>query len=168
MKLTFNEIKETAIECLNSWHKYIILDPNAISILKQLSESKVIALISNFDHPPHIYSILSKLRLKDYFQSIIISGEVGIKKPNPHIFSISLEQTKLKPSEIFYVGDTTEDMLAALNAGIIPILIQRDQSIDNDLYNDFYVNQLKSDKQKQDLINKVKIISNLSDLIKLI
>jgi putative hydrolase of the HAD superfamily len=82
-------------------------------------------LISNFDHPPHARRILSEGGLAHCFETIVISGEAGIKKPDPKIFRIALEGTGLRADEVVYVGDTQEDVDGAIAAGIRPILIVR-------------------------------------------
>ena len=48
----------------------------------------------------------------------MISGEVGIKKPSPEIFSIAIAETGLQPSEVAFVGDSIDDdMMGAAAAG---------------------------------------------------
>ncbi len=57
---------------------------------------------------------------------MVISGEVGIKKPSPEIFSIAIAETGLQPSEVAFVGDSIDDdMMGAAAAGLTPILIDR-------------------------------------------
>lgn len=157
LKLEDDKVRLTASKGLNTWQKYITLDPNAIPILKILKKDKTLALITNFDHPPHVHSLLAKFKLKDFFDSIVISGEVGVKKPNPQIFSFALKQTKLQPTEVCYVGDTIEDVEAAYNAKISPILIDRQNEVKNELLNDYSLG-IKCDKK----------ISSLKDLIEII
>ncbi|MHA1916004.1 MAG: HAD family hydrolase [Promethearchaeota archaeon] len=166
LKLKNEEIRETAMDTINSWQKYVPLDPTAISILETLKQSKKLALISNFDHPPHVYSILSDLNLKAYFDSIIISSEVGVKKPNPLIFSFALEQTRLNSNEVCYIGDTKEDMEAAIKANIYPILIQRNRSSEYELIDDYYLE--KSAIIQNDLEIDFKTICKITDLKELI
>lgn len=55
----------------------------------------------------------------------MISEEVGVKKPDPQIFSYALARTGLQASEVIYVGDSEEDVEGALAAGIFPIRIIR-------------------------------------------
>jgi FMN phosphatase YigB (HAD superfamily) len=49
-----------------------------------------------------------------FFTAIVISGEVGIRKPDPRIFHLALQRTGLQPEEVVYVGDTEEDIAGAL------------------------------------------------------
>jgi HAD superfamily hydrolase (TIGR01549 family) len=118
-------LKETANRAVNTWQMQVQLDPEAPAVLSKLAESKTLALISNFDHPPHAHRILRETGLARYFDAIVVSGDVGIKKPNPGIFNIALEQTGLNSDEVVYVGDTQEDVDGATAAGIKPILIAR-------------------------------------------
>ncbi|MFX0030522.1 MAG: HAD family hydrolase [Candidatus Hermodarchaeota archaeon] len=163
------EIKRIANEAVNAWQKYVPLDPDSIAVLNTLKRSKTLSLISNFDHPPHIYSILSKFKLSDFFDSIIISSEVGVKKPDPLIFSFALEKANLKPNEVCFVGDTKEDITAAINAGIFPILIQRDINTEDELLYDYTTEKSFNDKNILEEIPKsVKVIKNLNELIEIV
>jgi len=118
-------LKETATRAVNAWQIHVELDPDAPAMLAKLAESKTLALISNFDHPPHAHRILRESGLVEYFKTTVISGDVGIKKPNSGIFKIALEQSGLNSDEVVYVGDTQEDVDGATAAGIKPILISR-------------------------------------------
>ena len=128
-------------------------------MLQTLHRSKKLALISNFDHPPHVHAVLSELGLIHFFDSVVISAEVGVKKPDPRIFDSALEQTGMKPEEVVYVGDTEDDTEAARAAGIVPILIQRE--IEGNAF-DFSVN--KDSSAEKEFRLDVRTITKLSDL----
>ena len=54
-----------------------------------------------------------------FFDKIITSEEVGVKKPNPKIFQYALEKTKAKSQESIMIGDNWEaDIMGAKNAGL--------------------------------------------------
>lgn len=160
LNITAEDIKVIANKIANAWQKHISLDPEAHRVLNTLHHSKKLALVSNFDHPPHVHSVLSKLGLTPYFDSVVISAEVGVKKPDPRIFDAALEQTGIKPEEAIYIGDTEDDTKAAYAAGIVPILIQRDTE-GNTL--DFSVNTHNLQQEKSTL--DVKVITKLSELL---
>ena len=159
LNLTPEDITEIANKIASTWQKHIPLDPEALHVLQTLQGSKKLALISNFDHPPHVHSVLSELGLTHFFDSVVISAEVGIKKPDPRIFDSALEQTGMKPEEVVYVGDTEDDTEAARAAGIAPILIQREN--EGNAF-DFSVN--KNSSEEKELRLDVKTITKLSDL----
>ncbi|UCE14816.1 MAG: HAD family hydrolase [Candidatus Heimdallarchaeota archaeon] len=73
---------------------------------------------------------LAFTEIDSFFTSIIISGEVSIRKPNPSLFKMSAKELNLALDEILYVGDLLEnDALGALNAGMHGVLINRSGSI---------------------------------------
>ena len=136
---------------------------------KKFKKNKKIALISNFDYPPHIYSVLSEMNIYEYFDSIVISGEVGVKKPNPAIFSFALEQTDLRNDEVVYIGDAPEDIQGARAAGIYPILIQRKHFDSASQITDYWANQESIINHKDNSIfSNVKRITHLKELLDLI
>jgi 2-haloalkanoic acid dehalogenase type II len=118
-------LKETANRAVNAWQAHVQVDPEASAVLSELAETRTLALISNFDHPPHVHQILRETGLDSFFKTIVVSGEVGIKKPNPEIFRIAIKRTGLQADEVVHVGDTREDVDGAKAAGIRPILIAR-------------------------------------------
>jgi FMN phosphatase YigB (HAD superfamily) len=75
-----------------------------------------------------VHRVLREQGLHGYFKTIVISGEVGFKKPDPRIFRHALEETRLSPEEAVYVGDTEEDVQGAKGAGMTPILIARSET----------------------------------------
>ena len=160
LNLAAEDINMIANSVANAWQKHIPIDPEAHSVLQTLHHSKKLALVSNFDHPPHVHSVLSELNLTPYFDSVVISAEVGIKKPDPRIFDAALEQTGIKPEEVIYVGDTEDDTKAARAAGIVPVHIQRDN--EGNAF-DFSINKHNLEQTESRL--DVRTITKLSELL---
>lgn len=125
IKLSDGDIGSIADLIASEWQKEIELDQDAVSVLQKLKESRKLALVSNFDHPRHVRKCLSSYGLDAFFEMVIISGDVGVKKPDPAIFKPALSATGLTPGEVAYVGDTDVDVEAAIAAGMVPILIDR-------------------------------------------
>jgi len=62
--------------------------------------------------------------LADCFDSVIISGEVGIGKPDPAVFAYALDQLGAPPETAVMVGDSWErDVLGALGAGMSAVWV---------------------------------------------
>ena len=162
LNLAFEDIKVIANKVVNAWQAHVSLDSEAHHVLHTLHRSKKLALVSNFDHPPHVHSILNKLDLTSYFDSVVISAEVGVKKPDPRIFDSAFEQTRMKPEEVVYVGDAEDDTKAARAAAIVPIRIQKD-NVGNAF--DFSVN--KHNLRQEISTPDVKTITKLSELLTL-
>lgn len=69
--------------------------------------------------------------LRPFFDAVVVSGAVGVKKPDPAIFAPALEQTGLAADEAIFVGDSLEDDVAgARAAGLRPVLIRRSLGAD--------------------------------------
>ena len=169
LKLENENIRKMAEESIRACQKYVPLDPNTITVLKVLKERKTLALITNFDHPPYVYSLLTDMKMKEFFDSIVISGEVGVKKPNPLIFSFALKKTNLHPNQVCYIGDTKDDMKAARSAKIYPILIQRKNNLDSGMIDDYNLERPTVNRNKDEkTIDYSKKITNLKELIEIV
>ena len=88
----------------------------SIQILKQLKDKYILGLVSNYYG--NVQAVLSELGLAHFFNSIIDSTIVGVRKPDLKIFKIILSELKLQPSEIIVVGDSyTNDITPAKTLG---------------------------------------------------
>jgi putative hydrolase of the HAD superfamily len=76
----------------------------SIKIVKQLSSKYILGIVSNFYG--NLATVLKELSLYEYFDVIIDSFKVGIKKPDPQIFQLALEKIKTSPKEAFVIGDS--------------------------------------------------------------
>lgn len=77
---------------------------NTIDILKRLKQNYLLGVVSNYYGNLEI--VLRDLALHEYFDVIIDSELVGVKKPDPKIFQIALDKIKVAPSETLVVGDS--------------------------------------------------------------
>jgi len=161
------EIKKIAGTTAAIWQKQISLAPNAITVLKEIKQSKVVGLITNFDHPPHIYTLITEKGLEPLLDVVVISGEVELKKPDPGIFNIALEKTDLKPHEVVYIGDTDEDVTGAQAASIVPILIQRRVPVKNGYAYDFDLDESKDASNRNSDSSKPKDVRTIKSLLQL-
>lgn len=110
--------------CFRPYIKSTIIPTETISIIKQLKDQAKIGLVSNFSYPKVIHLILDKFRLAPCFDSIIISGDVGWRKPHTKIFNLLLHQFSMKAQEVVFVGDTIEfDVVGAKRVGMTAVLI---------------------------------------------
>jgi putative hydrolase of the HAD superfamily len=100
------------------------LYPEVLSVLNALRGRVKLGIVSNFDR--RLYPILDHLGIRDYFQSIIISSEVGADKPDPRIFAAAFSALGVTASQAIHAGDHPEqDWQAAEIAGIHAYRVQR-------------------------------------------
>jgi len=124
-------VRDAADASAASWHEGFVPDPKAAPLLAHLRASGYqLALVSNFDHPPLLRDRLTACGLASAFDSIVVSAEIGARKPDPAAFRPALCETGLDPHQVVHVGDSADDVLGALAAGIRPIHLHRDGAPD--------------------------------------
>jgi len=91
---------------------------NTIQILDYLQAKYRMHIITNgFEEVQH--RKLKNSKLMPYFEEVITSEKVGVKKPNPMIFQYALDITGAKSDESIMIGDNFEaDILGAKNMGM--------------------------------------------------
>ena len=78
---------------------------------------------------PHVRDILRKFDMqKDFFTVLVGNREAPNPKPSPEPILKALEMINFKgdKKDVCYVGDSLNDCLSATNAGVVPILLDRD------------------------------------------
>lgn len=84
------------------------------------------AIISNFDYAPAAYDLLNKFDIRKYFERIIISAELGWRKPRPEIFLEALDLLNIRAVDALYVGDNYyADVVGAKSVGMDVIWVNR-------------------------------------------
>ena len=103
----------------------LTLVDGAEEILKFFKERNLkIGLISNtiFPEKYHLRE-LKRFGLYPYLDAYFFSSEVGLRKPHPKIFQLTLEKLKVDPTGVVFVGDRLkEDVGGAQNVGMKGIL----------------------------------------------
>jgi FMN phosphatase YigB (HAD superfamily) len=88
-------------------------------VLQVLGAEVRIGLCSNFSHSPTAMRVLERTGLREYFDAIVVSDQLGIRKPRPEIFEAVLEALDVAPEETLHVGDNlAADVAGAARVGI--------------------------------------------------
>ena len=86
---------------------------------------------------------IKKFDLEKYFDSVVVSGEIGESKPGKQIFELALKELDSTPQESLYVGDVRlQDVAGAKNAGLTSVLIKRHGEMDGPKA-DYEINDLR-------------------------
>ncbi len=103
----FDNLEKTAIylayECVDDVLKNV---ETTKKILSKLKDNYKLGVVSNYYG--NLESVLESLELKNFFDTIIDSSKVEVKKPDPKIFQIALERLKVNPDETIVIGDSYE------------------------------------------------------------
>ena len=102
-----------------------VVFPDVENNLANLKEVYQLALVTN-GAPDLQREKIQGTNLARFFDAILISGEVGVGKPDCRIFKLALEALTTSPSETVMVGDSlTRDILGAQCAGLKGIWLNR-------------------------------------------
>ncbi|MBI3988762.1 MAG: HAD family hydrolase [candidate division NC10 bacterium] len=80
--------------------------PESVRVLEWAKNQYRIGMVSNFDHPPAAYKVIEEEGVKGFFEEIVISGDVGWRKPSREIFGIAFERMRIGPAQAIFVGDS--------------------------------------------------------------
>jgi putative hydrolase of the HAD superfamily len=71
---------------------------------------------------------LHRVGLFSYFDSIVVSGDYGYRKPDRRLFQFALEAMKVAAEHAVYVGnDMYRDIFGARQAGMTTVMVDSDQ-----------------------------------------
>ncbi|MPY68100.1 HAD family hydrolase [Deinococcus sp. SDU3-2] len=100
--------------------------PGAQALLTALRPRFKLALLTNAYDGAEQRARLRHSGLEGYFDVVVVSGEVGVFKPDPRIFQHTLELLGVTPKQALYVGDSpTHDVRGAALAGLRAVLVGR-------------------------------------------
>jgi HAD superfamily hydrolase (TIGR01509 family) len=64
---------------------------------------------------------------------MIISGEVGVVKPDPKIFALTVEKLGVQAGEAIFVDDMADNVKGAEQAGLHAILFRSSQQVRDEI-----------------------------------
>lgn len=115
-------VSETVEAYFSAFYAHCHLIPGTTEMLETLNRDYRLGLLSNFTHPPAAREILDRLGLTPFFEVILISGDLGYRKPHPLVFRRLIQDLGVDKGRILYVGDDPEpDITGALGAGLRPV-----------------------------------------------
>lgn len=110
-----NQLSEDYIAHLSSFNH---LFENTFEILDYLKASYNLHIITNgFSEVQH--GKMENSKIDHYFKTVTNSESVGVKKPNPKIFTHALKVARVNVDQSIMIGDNYEaDILGAINIGM--------------------------------------------------
>lgn len=107
--------------------------PSTVAILSELRQAGYpTAALSNW--PAETFSIVKQqFDFLNWFDEVVISGDVGVVKPNPPIYQILLERIGRKPQDCVFIDDVLNNIQAAKQLGFRVIHFQSPAQLRSDL-----------------------------------
>ena len=110
-----SEYPEIEKEFLDNWYTF---DIEFLEVAKNLKQKKYkIAMLSN-DLKKWSNFLRRKFKINQLFDTTIISGEVGYRKPDNRIYEILIDKTQSLAEECLFIDDKLENLHTASKLGI--------------------------------------------------
>lgn len=115
-------------EALNMFFQDFIdtleLREGAKPLLKEVAQEYRLGLVSNFTYGPVIHKSLRKVGIDQFFNAMVVSDDIGWRKPSPVIFQDMLQRLQVTAAETVFVGDSPlEDIKGALDMGMRTVFV---------------------------------------------
>jgi len=125
---------------LSFYKDYWTLYPEVKGVLSGLKSRYKLGVISNGDSCGQREK-LTMTGISDMFDTIVISEDIGVAKPDPKIFYHALGELGVKPQESLYVGDDlVADIDGARASGMVDVYLNRND--DEHSHATFTINSL--------------------------
>ncbi len=106
--------------------RHLTFHPHHAGVLERLRGRVRLVVCSNFSHSDTARAVLADAGLLAHFDGVVISMDVGIRKPRPEIFRAALESLGTSPEETLHVGDNLDaDVAGAAALGMRTAWITR-------------------------------------------
>jgi putative hydrolase of the HAD superfamily len=103
----------------------IALFPEVDAVLRRLAATRRLAIVTN-GAPRLQRAKIAGAGLADRGMAVVVSGELGIGKPDPRVLAAALAALGARPGEATMVGDSPErDVAGARAAGLSAVWINR-------------------------------------------
>lgn len=106
-----------AEEIKTDFSTHSTLNTALIELIKALKKKYKIVLLSNASSH-YLRSIIKKDGLDPYFDEIIVSGEIGLIKPDREIFEFALDKARALAEKTVFIDDRSVNVEAAEKLGI--------------------------------------------------
>jgi HAD superfamily hydrolase (TIGR01509 family) len=96
---------------------------DVLSTLQALTQVCRLGVISN--GWPQLERFLDLLGIRSYFESVTISAQVGLSKPNPAIFELALQNLGIGAAQAIFVDDMAYNVAGAAEMGLRALWLVR-------------------------------------------
>jgi len=116
-----------------------------------------LGLITNGPEPIQRRKIDS-LGIGRYFDSLLISGTVGVHKPDASIFLQCTDELGVAPEHAWYVGDhPVNDVVGSRGAGLVPVWLARDGDWSEEVHGVSPVHTVQSLRELMELYDRLHV-----------
>ena len=107
------------------------INSGVLNMIRKLHEDYKLAVLSN--NPPGLTDWLSDWEILDLFDVVFCSGDEGMAKPDPAVYSVTLKRLETLPHEAIFIDDTIGHVKTAQSLGMLGILFTESELLRREL-----------------------------------
>ena len=108
---------QTASSVVEQWMQHVLICDPIVKLLDEYSQRFRLALLTN-SPSPFVRQILEFWNLSSRFESIVVSSEVALAKPDPRIYMLMLERIQATPAQCLMIDDNLQNINGAEAVGM--------------------------------------------------
>jgi putative hydrolase of the HAD superfamily len=129
----FDQISRLALQLSQLWRdatgRHVVFPETQETVLALFRRGYRLGLVSNTTSSVETPRVLQELGIAGCFDTVILSCEVGIRKPDPSILLMAAERMGIRPEYCAYIGDQPHrDVAAAREAGFGTVILRDPKS----------------------------------------
>ena len=97
-------------------------------IIQELSKKYKVYFLSD-NVKERVEAVDKKFNFLSWFEDGVFSHDVGVRKPNPKIYRIALQNANVKPEEAVFIDDKESALKPAKEMGMITILFEEPEKL---------------------------------------
>lgn len=108
-------------QAIMAMYKNERIDLDLLGYIKQLRRRYKTALLTNSSYE-YLEPVIANMKLGRFFDEIVISSRIGMIKPDPGIFSYTLNRLAVDSYEAIFIDNMLSNVTAARQLGIKSVL----------------------------------------------
>lgn len=127
-ELKIKDIENLSKDMVYNTNKYTFYK-DVKKVIPRLRHKYKLAVVS--DAWPSLEHVFIDADMKKYFETIVISTQIGVLKPDEKMYKTAIETLKVNNSEIIFIDDNIDNCIGAEKLGIRTILMSRYNYFEN-------------------------------------
>jgi putative hydrolase of the HAD superfamily len=136
-----SDLEITDSEIITAWNSILLEFPlRRLQILQQLQLHYNMYLLSNTNEiHEKAFNEMLKIQcgypsLALFFDRVYLSHRVGLRKPDPKIFELVINENNLKIEETLFIDDSLQHIESASKLGLKTIHVKDNMTMENDIF----------------------------------
>jgi putative hydrolase of the HAD superfamily len=112
-------------DLLDVW-QHLVVDAGMLDAVHALRAQGLRCAIATNQHRERAAYLRRELGYEGLFDPMVISGEIGVAKPDPDYFRYAVEQLHLPAEQVLFIDDVAANVESARSIGLVAEVFARD------------------------------------------